>query len=78
MKKPVLKMKVKDLIDGEDSVEVESPKREFTLKEQITKLDDPRKKAFFKYHRWKNSLLNEKNVKCDSDWKLLMGCHLEY
>lgn len=33
------------------------------MKEQILKLDDPRKKAFFKYYKWKNSLLNEKNIK---------------
>jgi hypothetical protein len=42
------------------------------------KLDDQRKKAFFRYYKWKNSLLNEKNIKTNGEWKLLMDHNIEF
>ena len=42
------------------------------------KLDEPRKKAFYRYYRWKNSLTNEKNVKHSSFMKLMMDHNTEY
>jgi hypothetical protein len=84
MKKPVLRLKVvkespeKEMSPTKENPLEESPERELTLKEQVMKLDDPRKKAFFRYHKWKNSILNEKNVKHADDWKLLLEHNQEF
>ena len=79
MKKPMLKLRQsKENSDGDDNVEIDTPKKELSMKEQINKLYDPRKKAFYRYKKWKNSLLNEKNVKTEAIWKLLMDHNSEY
>jgi hypothetical protein len=69
LKKPLLKLKTRETPEcspnKENSIaDTESPEKEIeSIKEQVIKLDEPRKKAFYRYYRWKNSLANDKNVK---------------
>ena len=84
LKKPLLKLKTKETPDcsplkENPIVETESPEKEIlSIKEQVMKLDEPRKKAFYRYYRWKNSLANEKNVKHEMCMKILMEHNTEY
>ena len=60
-------------------MDTESPEKEFiSIKEQVMKLDEPRKKAFYRYYRWKNSLANDKNIKSEHSWKLMLDHNSEY
>ena len=88
LRKPALKLKKPELESTEmnslsphkgDPAE-DSPDKEMMLsiKQQVAKLDEQKKKAFFRYYRWKNSLYNERNISADDSFKLLAQYHKEY
>lgn len=51
---------------------------ELSLKQQIAQLDEQKKKAFYKYTKWKYSLYNEKNVTSKTQFKLMEKHSKEY
>ena len=84
LKKPLLKLKIRETPDqspikDNPIMDTESPEKEMvSIKEQVMKLDEPRKKAFYRYYRWKNSLANDKNIKSEHSWKLMLDHNTEY
>lgn len=51
---------------------------ELSLKHQISLLDENKKKAFYKYKKWKYSLYSEKNVKSNSQFQFIENHYKEY
>ena len=48
------------------------------MKQQIGLLDDQKKKAFYKYSKWKYSLYNDKNIAFKAQFKLMESHFKEY
>ena len=49
-----------------------------SLKETYKLLDDPKKKIFNKYHKWKNSFYNESNLLMADEGTIVMNNDQEY
>ena len=64
------------MTDEKDSID--QAEEELTLKQQIALLDEQKKKAFYKYTKWKYSLYNEKNVTSKTSFKLMEKHYKEY
>lgn len=62
----------------DEKCESAEPQEELTMKQQISQLDEQKKKAFYKYTKWKYSLYNEKNITSKTQFKLMERHFKEY